>query len=456
MKTGLSDVSGLVVFMSFSVTLWSVLLVGWSGHVVTGMSVFTAPPAAHMLLRSRRANSFLEELKPPCLERECREERCDFEEAREIFNTREATLEFWTVYTDGNQCQTHKCVHGSCVDQYQDYACSCNPGYEGKFCDHPQTATNCSLDNGGCDHECHESEDKQRRTCSCLEDYLLQDDARRCLPKSRRSCGQLLVGRTSYTQPKEGLLPWMVAGEVGKKGESPWQALLLNAKGNFHCGGVLIHESWVLTAAHCLENNLRFRVRLGDYERKRDEGTEVLLKVTKFFQHPDYVSSTVDNDIGLLRLESPAPASDYIVPICLPGREMAERVLHLNGTSTVVSGWGKDSLDSDHYSSALNIIRVPLVGHDICAQQMSNNISNNVLCAGVLGAKMDACEGDSGGPMVTLYRDTWFLLGLVSWGEGCGNEDKFGIYTKVSNYNQWIQQVQDEWDREHRIQAPSA
>ncbi|XP_070701471.1 vitamin K-dependent protein C [Pempheris klunzingeri] len=425
----------------------------WSASVLS-LSVFSDPPEAHMLLRSRRANSFLEELKPASMERECMEEKCDFEEAREIFQTREATLEFWTVYSDGNQCKSNMCVHGSCVDMYQDYACRCNHGYEGKYCNQLQTATNCSVDNGGCGHDCTESEDGQRRTCSCISEYKLADDSKKCVPKGLSSCGQLLIGRSSYTTQMDGLLPWMMGGEVGKKGESPWQVLLLNARGSFHCGGVLIDQSWVLTAAHCLDNNLRFAVRLGDYERIRDEGTEMIVKVQMTFKHPNYNSMTVDNDIALLRLETPARFSNYILPVCLPGRELAERVLHSNGTLTVVTGWGKEDMDSTRYSSALNVIKVPLVDREICSRQMSHNISDNVLCAGILGQRMDACEGDSGGPMVTLYKGTWFLIGLVSWGEGCGREDKLGIYTKVSNYNQWIDRVRQEWDSRHHPQNP--
>lgn len=192
----------------------------------------------------------------------------------------------------------------------------------------------------------------------------------------------------------------------------------------------------------------------GDYERHRREGTEVTLTVVQTFKHPSYDSRTVDNDIALMRLEYPVKFTEYIVPICMPGREMAERVLHLNGTLTVVSGWGKDDMDSEKFSSALNVINVPLVDRNICTQQMSHNISDNVLCAGVLGRRMDACEGDSGGPMVTLYRDTWFLLGLVSWGEGCGRVDKLGIYTKVSNYNEWISRVIDQWNNSQPPQQP--
>uniref|UniRef100_A0A3B5QZJ8 Vitamin K-dependent protein C n=1 Tax=Xiphophorus maculatus TaxID=8083 RepID=A0A3B5QZJ8_XIPMA len=310
----------------------------WSAAALS-LSVFSDPPSAHMLLRSRRANSFLEELKPPSKERECVEEKCDFEEAREIFQTREATLDFWTVYTDGNQCQSHMCVHGDCVDQHQDYKCLCYHGYEGRYCQYNVTASNCSVDNGDCDHECSESDGGARRSCSCLNGYKLDDDSRKCSPKSTSSCGQILIDRSEYSEPVDGLLPWTLGGEVGKKGENPWQVLVLNARGQFHCGGVLIDENWVLTAAHCLENNFRFSVRLGDYERMRNEGTEVLLRVTKTFKHPKYNSRMVDNDIALMRLQSPAPFSKYIVPACLPGRALAEKVLHLNGTTTVVTGW---------------------------------------------------------------------------------------------------------------------
>lgn len=392
----------------------------------------------------------MEELKPGNLKRECVEEVCDFEEAREIFITREATLEFWTIYTDGNQCRSNLCVHGTCVDLFQAYKCRCDQGYEGRYCDQALTATNCTVDNGGCDHNCEEHEDGQSRHCSCLDGYKLHSNNKKCQPTGRLSCGQLLVHRSSYSEPIEGLQPWVAGGEVGKKGESPWQVMVLNARGRLHCGGVLIDQNWVLTAAHCLQNNIRFRVRLGDYNRMRDEESEVMMRVVKAFKHPLYNVHTVDNDIALLRLESPAPMSTYIVPVCLPRRDMAEHVLHRNSTLTVVTGWGKEDSDSPRFSPTLNVIKIPLVERSICSQQMTNNISENVLCAGILGKKYDACEGDSGGPMVTLYRDTWFLVGLVSWGEGgCGREDKLGIYTKVSNYNEWINQVRDEWEKTH-------
>ncbi|XP_017351041.1 vitamin K-dependent protein C isoform X1 [Ictalurus punctatus] len=407
--------------------------------------VFYSSPKAHMLLRSRRDNFWLEELKPASLERECLEEQCDFEEAREIYQTREATLEFWMVYTDGNQCIPNACKNGFCVDQYRSYICSCNPGFEGKYCDLLSTHANCSVENGGCDHNCHERPDKTGRYCSCINGYTLHDDSKQCVPKNQQSCGQILISRSFYsTKSFKGLQPWLYGGEVGKKGESPWQALILNSQGKFHCSGVLIDENWVLTAAHCLEKFSRFTVRLGDYKRLKFEESEVTLPVVKIVPHPKYNSLTVDNDIALLRLESPVTFSTYIVPACLPSRDLAERVLHLNGTMTVVTGWGKYKEGTMSYSSDLKHISLPLVEQSECAHHMVNNLTENMLCAGSIGSTKDACKGDSGGPMMTLYRNTWFLIGLVSWGEGCGNTDKLGVYTKVSNYMEWINSVKNQ------------
>uniref|UniRef100_A0AAY4ATW8 Vitamin K-dependent protein C n=1 Tax=Denticeps clupeoides TaxID=299321 RepID=A0AAY4ATW8_9TELE len=370
---------------------------------------------AHALLRSRRANSMFEELRPPSKERECIEEVCDFEEAREIFQTRETTV-------NGNQCIPNPCVNGNCVDKFQSYECLCFHGYEGKHCNQLRTATNCSVRNGDCDHDCQDRADGRARACSCLPGYQLQENG--------RSCGPSGLSR--------GKVPVSVCVCL-------LQVLVLNANGRFHCGGVLIDKNWVLTAAHCLENSRRFSVRLGDYERLTRENSEVVLLVSKAIAHPDYDPVTVDNDIALLRLSSPAPFTQYILPACLPSPNLAEGVLHLNGTSTIVTGWGKDNETAVRYSSALHYIWIPLVDRATCASLMTNNVSSNVLCAGVVGRQVDACEGDSGGPMMVKYRDTWFLIGLVSWGEGCGQKNKVGIYTKVSNYRDWIDQVRQEW-----------
>ncbi|MBN3314672.1 FA9 factor, partial [Atractosteus spatula] len=350
-----------------------------------------------MILRQKRANSFLEEIKPGNLERECMEETCNYEEAREIFETDDATLKFWMKYVDGDQCVPNNCVNGTCIDQIGSYTCLCHPGFEGRHCDFfmPMLcsavfATNCSEDNGGCDHSCQESGNGTSRGCGCLPGYTLADDGRSCQPSVLFACGKIAVNRTSHIRgyrPLTGLKPYVVGGEKGKKGHSPWQVLLINAQGKFHCGGVLIDNSWVLTAAHCLEKGSRYHVRLGDYERYRDEQTEVTVEISQFITHPHYNRLTLDNDIALMRLSRPVPYSRYIVPACLPPKGLAERVLLLNGTRVVVSGWGREKEGSSKSSSALRFIDIPLAPLSQCAEVMSQSPTENMLCAGELGKK---------------------------------------------------------------------
>lgn len=157
--------------------------------------------------------------------------------------------------------------------------------------------------------------------------------------------------------------------------------------------------------------------------------------------HENYNKSSSDNDIALLHLANPVFFNKYVLPVCLPVKNLAEQELMKEGTQTVVTGWGTQSENSaNNYSSVLNYIEIPVAPRNECARAMRNSISDNMLCAGILGDKRDSCHGDSGGPMVTQFKNTWFLVGLVSWGEGCGKLDNFGIYTKVSSYLEWIDQ----------------
>uniref|UniRef100_A0A8C3PAB4 Coagulation factor VII n=1 Tax=Chrysemys picta bellii TaxID=8478 RepID=A0A8C3PAB4_CHRPI len=103
-------------------------------------SVFLKQEQANSLLkRQRRANSFFEELKIGSLQRECFEEVCSYEEAREIFQDVKRTMEFWQNYVDANQCDSNPCQNGgTCVDQFQAYVCLCPEEYKGKNCEKGQ------------------------------------------------------------------------------------------------------------------------------------------------------------------------------------------------------------------------------------------------------------------------------------------------------------------------------
>uniref|UniRef100_A0A8I3W2Y0 Vitamin K-dependent protein C n=1 Tax=Callithrix jacchus TaxID=9483 RepID=A0A8I3W2Y0_CALJA len=182
----------------------------------------------------------------------------------------------------------------------------------------------------------------------------------------------------------------------------------------------------------------------GEYDLRRWERWELDLDIEEVLVHPNYSKSTTDNDIALVRLAQPATLSQTIVPVCLPDSGLAERELTQAGQETIVTGWGyQSSREKDpkrNRTFVLNFIKIPVVPRNECSKVMSNMVSENMLCAGILGDRQDACDGDSGGPMVVSFRGTWFLVGLVSWGEGCGLLHNYGVYTKVSRYLDWIHQ----------------
>ncbi|XP_032493548.1 vitamin K-dependent protein C isoform X2 [Phocoena sinus] len=428
----------------------------WGVSSAPAPPVFSSHRRAHQVLRIRkRANTFLEELRPGSLERECTEETCEFEEAREIFQNMEDTMAFWSKYHDGDQCAAPPpehpcdspcCGRGTCIDGLGGFRCDCAQGWEGRFCLQEVRFSNCSAENGGCAHYC--LEEKGGRHCRCAPGYRLGDDHLLCEPKVTFPCGRpgkrmekkrKNLKRDADQVDQEGQLdPRLIGGQEAGWGESPWQVILLDSKKKLACGAVLVHVSWVLTAAHCLDDRKKLIVRLGEYDLRRREKWEVDLDIKEVFVHPNYTKSTSDNDIALLHLARPATLSQTIVPICLPDSGLSERELTQVGQETVVTGWGYRSEAKRNRTFVLNFVRVPLVSRNMCVLAMQNKISENMLCAGILGDPRDACEGDSGGPMVVSFRGTWFLVGLVSWGEGCGRLNNYGVYTKVSRYLDWI------------------
>ncbi|XP_053162259.1 vitamin K-dependent protein C isoform X2 [Hemicordylus capensis] len=418
------------------ITLW-ILLAAFllpSGHEA---SVFYSSREANQVLKiQKRANTFLEELKPGSLERECTEEVCDLEEASEIFKSKEATLNFWSKYFDGDQCESSPCFNGTCVDSIGRFECTCNQGWEGRLCQYEVNYTNCSTSNGGCEHFCNEDqENDQHRYCTCASGYRLMDNYTSCEPDGAYPCGRIV--------PITPEIAKVIGGKIGRKGDSPWQVMLFNEKGKFDCGAVLIHPSWVLTAAHCVVGQERVKLKFGKYYRwRKEEGVQIVV-VDKIFAHENYSDITSDNDIAMLHLPNPVVFSKSTLPICLPTKKLAEQELMREGTPTVVTGWGNqnEAPGQANYSSVLQYIDIPVVSRNDCVSAMINGVSENMLCAGIQGDKRDSCNGDSGGPMVTKFKDTWFLIGLVSWGEeGCGKLDNFGVYTKVSQFLEWIDQ----------------
>lgn len=236
-------------------------------------------------------------------------------------------------------------------------------------------------------------------------------------------------------------VPTILGGQSAEVGEWPWQAVVM-AGGSF-CGGTLIHREWILTVAHCVYDPDKqlypataFVVTLGDYNLYTSDDSEQQVTIDRVVVHENLQFATYDNDIALLHLATPAVITPYVAPIALATTPQDEASL-TPGTVAVVTGWGATE-EHGKLAPILREVEVPLVANADC-QQTYWMLTANMLCAGYPEGGKDACQGDSGGPLVVpAENDSWKLAGLVSFGYGCGRPLRYGVYTRVANYVEWI------------------
>uniref|UniRef100_A0A8C3TGB9 coagulation factor Xa n=2 Tax=Catharus ustulatus TaxID=91951 RepID=A0A8C3TGB9_CATUS len=440
--------------------------------------------ADKFLERTKRANSFFEEMRKGDIERECNEERCSKEEAREAFEDQEKTEEFWNIYVDGNQCSSNPCHYGGhCKDGIGSYTCTCLDGYQGKNCEFVIPKF-CRINNGDCEQFCSVRRDVRKDVvCSCADGYALAEDGKSCVAKVKYPCGKIFVPRNkrsvlspadysngtsdqgdppanetsteeyfaitteSPTLPPNNRTssktPYVdtriVGGDDCLPGQCPWQAVLLDEQGEEFCGGTILNENFILTAAHCINQTKEIKVVVGEVDREKKEQSESMHTVEKMLVHSKFILETYDNDIALLKLKEPIRFSEFIVPACLPKADFANEVL-MTQKSGRVSGFGRE-FEGGRRSKKLKVLEVPYIDRNTCKQSTNLAITENMFCAGYETEKKDACQGDSGGPHVTRYKDTYFVTGIVSWGEGCARKGKYGVYTKLSRFLRWVRTV---------------
>ncbi|XP_021180763.3 serine protease filzig [Helicoverpa armigera] len=241
----------------------------------------------------------------------------------------------------------------------------------------------------------------------------------------------------------------IVGGKSSTFGEWPWQVLVRESTwlGLFtknKCGGVLITNKFVTTAAHCQPGFLASLVAVfgendisGDFEPKKP----VSRNVRKVIVHRSYDAATFENDLALLELEAPIKFDAHIVPICMPPDEA-----DFTGRVATVTGWGRLKYGGS-VPALLQEVQVPVIENSACQDMFqtaghSKKILKSFICAGYANGQKDSCEGDSGGPLVLQREDgKWQLVGTVSHGIKCAAPFLPGVYMRTTFYKPWLKSI---------------
>ncbi|KAL2088404.1 hypothetical protein ACEWY4_015303 [Coilia grayii] len=226
----------------------------------------------------------------------------------------------------------------------------------------------------------------------------------------------------------------IVNGEEAVPHSWPWQVSLQDYTGFHFCGGSVVNENWVVTAAHC---NVRtsHRVIVGEHDKGKSEENIQTMRVERVFTHPQWNPSTINNDIALIKLTTPLNMNAHVSPVCLA--ETAD--VFPGGMTCVTSGWGLMRHNAMFTPDKLQQAALPLLSNEQCKKHWGSNISDVMICAGGDGAT--SCMGDSGGPLVCQKDNVWTLVGIVSWGSSRCSTSTPAVYARVTEFRAWVDQI---------------
>jgi len=229
----------------------------------------------------------------------------------------------------------------------------------------------------------------------------------------------------------------VVGGTDATAGEFPWQAGLVSPGGTrTFCGGSVINNRYVLTAAHCTEGSSasQIQVMLGDLRIGASDAGEQRYSVQQIINHPQYTSATGSGwDFSLLKLDREITFSSTISPVCLPtaGQTYA-------GATAIASGYGRVGATQPQ-ATTLQHVQVPVWSQSNCADRWGTTLKSSMICAGGYSeGGRSVCMGDSGGPLVTDVSGRFRLIGVVSFGRPCAVANWPDVYGRVTEALSWI------------------
>ncbi|XP_036407925.1 protein Z, vitamin K-dependent plasma glycoprotein a [Megalops cyprinoides] len=391
--------------------------------------------ASAVMSRQKRDNSGNEEkVMPPNLERECVEEVCNYQEAHEIFKDTYRTDIFWSVYIDGDQCAGNPCKNGAmCSDSVGGYDCVCKSGFSGVHCEKDQTL--CVLDKTkGCSQFCKPG--YLSYECSCARGWKLQEKEK-CVPAVTFPCGKV-DSVSQFDSKRSSNIRSQYEGVSCSSGDCPWQALLSSEESAGFCSGVILKEDLVLTTAQCAFKYPRFQVAVGKRGTDYESG-EQSLYVKGVTSHPLYVPGRPENDLAVVELRSRITFKRSVVAACLPERDFAENVLMSGEHDAVVTGWRAEPNATEVRGGLLlNHLAYEPLGQ--CAGRHPGLVTNKMFCTAPR-SKAD-CAFVSGSPALTLYRNVFFLTGVLSRPPGHDCAQGY-VFQKVSRFLPWLQPFMD-------------